>query len=240
MHYKTFFLLYLFLIKNAVGQTASSDSSFLSSAQNQAVQLYENALKEKTHLYNGHEYFQHDRRIQIHPYFATDSLRSGAVSYNGLQYQNELMLYDIVRDELAIHMPGNIFRIRPHSQQINFFSLGTHEFIRIVGDSAAGVRTGFYELIHKGRVQFLAKRIKTIHEDISGGVYKADYLAKDRYFILKDGIYHEVRKKRSVLALFPDQVAPLRKYLRTSKIKFNEQREQAIMALVEQYEKLTQ
>ncbi|MCK8493029.1 hypothetical protein [Spirosoma oryzicola] len=208
-------------------------------AQNQAVHAYENALIDRSHLYNGHEYIQHDYRVKVHPFFATDSLQSGSITYNGIAYHDVLMLYDVVRDELAIKMPETIFRIRPHSQQISTFSFGPYQFARIVGDSAAGVRTGFYQVLHGGRIQVLAKRIKTVHEDISGGFYKANYLVKDRYFIVKDGVYHEVKKKRSVLALFPGQTAPLKKYLRANQIKFNEQREQAITAIVQQYETLT-
>ncbi|GAB3895170.1 hypothetical protein [Spirosoma agri] len=241
MHHRilTLSCLSLFLIGKAVGQPVSADSSFLAAARNQAVTSYETALTEKTHLYTGHEFIPHDRRIKIHPYFATDSLQSGSITYNGLVYHDVMMLYDVVRDELAIQAPKNVFRIRPHTEQVRTFSLGNHQFARIVGDSAAGVRTGFYNILHKGRVQFLAKRIKAVHEDISGGVYKADYLVKDRYYILKDGLYHEVRTKRSVFRLFPDQSASLRKYLRSARLKFSEQREEAITALVKQYEKLT-
>ena len=217
----------------------SADSSFLVAAQRQAIGSYENALTEKTHLYTGHEFIPHDRRIKIHPYFATDSLQSGSISYNGLVYHDVMMLYDVVRDELAIRAPKNVFRIRPHSEQVRAFSLGNHQFARIAGDSAAGVRTGFYDILHDGRIKFLAKRVKTVHEDISGGFYKADYLVKDRYYILKDGIYHEVRNKRSVFNLFPDHSSSLRKYLRSTRLNFKDQREEAITSIVEQYEKLT-
>lgn len=239
MHYLALSVLSFFLITDTFGQTVRSDSSFLALAQNQTVRFYKSSLTENMLLYNGNEHIPHDRRIKIHPYFATDSLQLGSLSYSGIDHQNVMMQYDIVRDELAIRLSESVFRIRPHSERISSFSFHNYQFIRLVADSSAGVSTGFYQVLHNGPVKFLAKRKKTVQDDLSQRVYQGNYLIKDRYFIFKDGAYHEVKSKRSVFALFPDQSTALRKYLRSTKIKFNQQREEAITAIVQQYEKLT-
>lgn len=239
MPYLLFFILSTLTSATVFGQLASADSTFLAASQRQAIASYTNALREKPHLYNGNEYIPHDRRIKVHPFFVSDTLQAGTVTYNGLSYDRVLLLYDIVRDELAIQLPRSPYRIRPHSQQIASFSLGPYHFKRIAGDSLAGVRTGFYQLLYDGNIQFLARHTKTVQEDLSSGVYQGTYIPRDRYFIYKDGAYHEVKKKGSVLALFPDQKASLRKYIRANHLKFKAQREQTITAIVQQYEKLT-
>ncbi|WP_338875864.1 hypothetical protein WBJ53_09565 [Spirosoma sp. SC4-14] len=239
MPYLLFFTISILTGSTAFGQFAAADSTVLAAAQQQAIALYTNALREKPHLYNGHEYIPHDRRIKIHPYFNSDTLQSGSITYNGLSYDRVLMLYDIVRDELAIQLPRSPYRARPHSEQVTSFSLGPYQFKRITGDSLAGVRTGFYQILYDGKIQFLARHIKTVQEDLSSGVYRGTYIARDRYFIYKDGTYHEIRQKRSVFALFPDQKGPLRKYIRANHLKFKAQREKTITAIVKQYEKLT-
>lgn len=230
-----------FLNNGVFGQTTKSiDSSFVAAARNQATALYERTVKTQAHVYEGNQYINQDPRIKIHPYYVVDSLQTGSVVYKGVQYRNVDMIYDIVRDELVVQPPGGGYRLRLEADKITTFSLGPHRFARIVGDSVAGIRTGFYEIIYNGKAKALAKRIKTIHEDISGGSYKGDYLLKDRYIIQKDGAFHEVKSKRSVLNVFPDQAKELRKYARANHLKFNdEKREVSISRITQRYDELT-
>ena len=233
-------LLSALLSNCAFGQTAGSDSSFVQVAKSQAVSQYDKVLKQQAHVYEGNQYVGHDPRIKVHPYYVVDSLQTGTVTYNGFQYRAVKLLYDIVWDELVVQPPDGGYRLRLHTDKIAAFSLGPHQFARFVGDSVAGIRTGFYEIIYNGRVKALAKRLKTVQEDISGGIYKADYLLKDRFVIQKDGVFHEVKTKRSVLNLFPDQAKELRKYLRKNRLKFkDEQREQTIARIAQRYDELT-
>lgn len=231
------FLLYLAI--PAAGQPAEPDTSFRQVARNQAITTYERTLYEQAHIYEGNEYIAHDHRIKIHPFYRIDSLQTGTVLYNGVQYNGVQMLYDIVRDELAIQPPGGGYRLRVRNDYVAAFSLGAYQFSRIVGDSATGVPTGFYEVLYEGKAKALSHRVKTIHEDISSGSYRAEYVPKDRFYILKEGIYHEVKSKGSMLNLFPDQAKNLRKYIRANKLKFtDDQREAAVTQVTKRYEEL--
>ncbi len=230
----------LFLTAGAVGQVPKPDSSFVQSARYQAVAAYEKTTHVQAHVFEGNEYITHDHRIKIHPFYRVDSLMTGTVVLNNVLYHDVQLLYDIVRDELAIQPPEGGFRIRLRNDKISAFSLGAYRFVRLVGDSTAGAPTGFYEILHTGRLRALSRRIKTIREDISGGTYKADFLQKDRFFILKEGVYHSVKTKRSLLNLFPDQAKTLRKYIRANKLKFtDEQREEAVTKVTQRYEELS-
>lgn len=240
---KPFFVITLIILAISTcgfGQSTKPDSSFVAAARKQAVGLYERTVRLQAHVYEGNQYINHDPRIQVHPYYAVDSLQTGTVVYNGVQYRNVAMVYDIVRDELVVEPPEGGYRLRLETDKIAAFSLGPYQFTRIVGDSIAGIRTGFYEVIYPGKVKALAQRIKTIHEDISGGSYKAEYLKNDRFFIQKDGAFYEVKTKRAVLNLFSDKARELRKYMRTNGLKFKEeQREQTIAKLTQRYDELT-
>ena len=175
--------------------------------------------------------------LKFIPFYPTDSLQAGTITYNGIPYHDVAMLYDIVRDEVAVRPPEGGYRVQVRSSKVSDFSLGSQRFVRL--DSTSGLPAGFYQQLYKGGVVVLAHRQKIIHEDISGGTYKADYLPKDRFYIRKEGEYHEVKSKGSTLSLFPDQSKVLRKYLRANKLKFNDnQREQALVKLVQQYEAL--
>ncbi|GAB4035147.1 hypothetical protein GCM10028774_23670 [Spirosoma jeollabukense] len=233
-------LLVLSLGNYAVGQTARVDSSFVGMAKNQAIDLYERSLKLQSHVYEGNQYINHDPRIQVHPYYLTDTIQAGSVNYRGVLYRNVNMLYDINRDELAIQPPDGGYRLTLHTDKIAAFSLGKHQFTRLVEDSVAGIRTGFYEIIYNGTVKALAKRLKTVYEDISSGAYKADYLQKDSFVIQKDGAFFEVKTKKSVLDLFPDQAKVLKKFVRANRLKFkDDSREQTIIRITQRYDELT-
>ena len=241
MHFSTLAIVFVIPFSNwAFGQSAKVDSSFVYAARNQAVSFYDRTLRQQAHVYEGNEYIAHDPRINVHPYYVADSLQTGTVTYNGVDYRNVKMLYDINRDELVVQPPDGGYRLRVRTDKVAAFSLGPHRFARIVGDSVAGIRTGFYEIIYNGKTKALAKRLKTVQEDISNGTYKAEYLQKDRFVIQKAGAFQEVKTKRSLLNLFPDQTKPLRKYIRANKLKFrDEQREQAITRVTQRYDELT-
>ena len=240
MHSTATLLLFLLLAASAAGQAPKPDSSFIQTARYQAVATYENATRVQSHVFEGNEYIAHDHRIKIHPFYRVDSLQTGTVAFNGVTYHNVQMLYDIVRDELAVQPPEGGFRIRLRNDKITTFSMGPYRFIRLEGNSTVGAPTGFYEVLHNGRLRAVARRIKTIHEDISSGSYKADFLQEDHFFILKEGVYYPVKTKRSLLNLFPDQAKTLRKFIRANTLKFtDEQREEAITRVTQQYEELS-
>ena len=240
MPYTLIVIFLLYLTTTAAGQLTPPDTSFGLSARNQAITAYERTLYEQAHIYEGNEYIAHDHRIKIHPFYRIDSLQTGTVLYNGVQYNSVQMLYDIVRDELAIQPPGGGYRLRVRNDYVAAFSLGAYQFSRIVGDSATGLPTGYYEVLYNGITKALSHRVKTVHEDISSGSYRAEYVPKDRFYILKEGIYHKVKSKRSLLNLFPDQAKNLRKYIRANKLKFtDDQRELAVTQLTKRYEELT-
>ncbi|RIV18948.1 hypothetical protein DYU11_25955 [Fibrisoma montanum] len=237
------FLLFFLLavVCPALGQSASTDTSFVRLAVQQAVQVYERTFPDRPHLNNGTEYIRYDYRITGHPYFLTDSTQTGYIQYNGVRYRNVPMRHDIVRGEVLIDQVDSLFRIRLHSERIDSFSLGPHQFVRLVADSlsSSGIRTGFYQVLYDGSVRLLAKRVKTIREDISSGKYKANFEENTRFFAeKKDGTYHEIKTQQSLFGLFPEQEKTLRRYLRTNGIKFRKQRERAITGVVKHYDAL--
>lgn len=237
-----FLFLIFFLISNrcVFAQLVDIDLSFLTEARRQAVSRYEKVYGRQSHLYDGHEYINHDPRIKIHPFYPVDSMQVGYVFYDGVRYQPVPMLYDVVRDELVVRPVEAAYLIRLHSTKVDSFTLKERRFVRLAGDTLSNIKPGFYEVLYNGKVKALARRTKQIKEDVSQGIYQAEYLVKDRYYVLKDGIYHEIRTKQSLINLFADQKKALQKFLRTNNIKFKNQRSAAITGVVREYESLTQ
>lgn len=217
-----------------------AQSTFVQQAQDQAISTYEQRLKGQAHANEGHLYVGHDPRIKIHPYFRTDSLQRGTVQLNGVHYRHLQLLYDIVRDQVVIQPTGSGYRLQLPMEKLGDFSINNSQFTRVNGDSLAGVRTGFYEVLYNGRVKALVKRVKTVEEDLYDGSYKGTYLIKDKFIVQKQNAFFEVKTKRSLLKLFPDQARELRRFIRKNNLRFKpDEREQAIARTAQRYDELT-
>ena len=75
-----------------------------------------------------------------------------------------------------------------------------------------------------------------ILESIPNMTIERKTYSKNRYFIFKKDRYTEVYSKKSLLYFFNDKKSILKQSLKKQKIKFRKQREQAIIAMVEQYD----
>ena len=64
------------------------------------------------------------------------------------------------------------------------------------------------------------------------------YEEKNRYFVLRNGVFFPVRSKGSVLKLMDDRRQELRKHLKQQKIVFSDNRERALKSLAEHYDTL--
>ncbi|MEZ0607550.1 hypothetical protein ACAW74_03490 [Fibrella sp. WM1] len=232
--------LALLLLSPLLINGVRAQSTFVQQAQDQAIRTYEQRLQGQAHAQEGHLYVGHDPRIKIHPYFQTDSLQRGTVQLNGVRYRDLQLLYDVVRDQVVIQPTGSGYRLQVPMEKMASFSLGNSQFTWINGDSLAGVRTGFYEVIYNGRVKALAKRVKTIEEDLYDGSYKGKYLIKDKFIVQKQNAFFEIKTKRSFLKLFPDQARELRRFIRKNALRFSaDRREQAIAQATQRYDELT-
>ena len=233
-------LIALLLPCTVFGQRASVDSSFREQAIRYAHARYVRSTADQARLYNGAEYVGHLPTIKGYPYL--DSLwRTGAVTYDGITYQNIRLLYDLVDDVVVVPHIDSVYRMQLQNIKVSRFSIADHQFIRIVRDTAhnVGLRTGFYDQLYDGRSKVLAKRVKTIRTELVQNSIKEEYLSENSFYIGKNGLFYPVKTKRSVLNLFADQKKTLRKYLRENRIKFAKNREAAIVKLTQQYDAAT-
>jgi hypothetical protein len=66
--------------------------------------------------------------------------------------------------------------------------------------------------------------------------FKYIFGAKNQYFIYKEGVYHPVKSKSSVLKVFKDRKSVLKKQLAKNKIRFGKDRELALSKSAKFYE----
>lgn len=233
--------LCLLVSGTAAAQGATADTAFVQRSVQHAVDTYTKSLGAQTHLYNGTEYVNY-----VAPYFEGDqyfhlnAATAGSVFYDGTWYEKVPMLYDIVRDELIIPYNTTGMLMKLIREKVDTFQVHNHTYVRLQPDSAGAIalEPGFYDLLHSGDVQLLVKRRKTMQEKATPDGVEGEFRSSDKYYIRKDGTYHQVRTKGSVYKLLADKKKQLRAYASEQKLKFRKDRENAILALVNYYDNL--
>ncbi|GAB3167286.1 hypothetical protein [Telluribacter humicola] len=212
-----------------------------------ALALYDSATTESQHLYNGPQYYFYDSQSKEHPFYRSKEWATGSVFYDGQLFQQVPLLYDTVKDQVVIKYVEGLGNVSLQSDKVKYFStLGTspaesHRFIRVEAPKykGSGIRTGFYEVLYDGASQVLARRVKERLEEINSTKVTVTFPSKDFFYFHKNGTYHAVYSRRSVLSLMEDQKRPIKKYLRDKNLSFKGDREAAITALAAYYDQLT-
>ena len=91
--------------------------------------------------------------------------------------------------------------------KVDTFQLHGHTFVRLQADSANQemLQPGFYDLLHNGNTQLFVKRIKNMQDKATPAGMEGEFRVADKFYIQKDGEYHQVSSKRSVYKLFKDK-----------------------------------
>ncbi|KAA5542884.1 hypothetical protein [Adhaeribacter rhizoryzae] len=203
-----------------------------------ARSLYEEAIGDESHLYNGPQYINYDKYyLTGHQFFRTDDPSSSGILYDGVWYTQVPMLYDIVLDKIVLEHPTSEFMLSLVNEKVKYFNFLDHTFIRLEKDSLAALKTGFYDLLHDGQIQFLAKRTKNIQEQPTPYGMEGRFEQQTKYYIRKENTYYQVKDKRSVLNVLADKKKELQRHAREQKLQFRKDREKAILELTQFYDR---
>jgi hypothetical protein len=143
-----------------------------------------------------------------HQFFLSDEKFTGDILYNGIQYTNTDLQYDIVQDIVVTeHVSGRkIFLV---SERITEFTLGGHVFRRFPANKDDKVAPGFYDvLVESEVVKLLAKREKRIRGQTSNLYHKkekSEVEEKTKYFLVNDGIFFPVKSYKDIVELLFDK-----------------------------------
>jgi hypothetical protein len=225
------------------GQKISNDSTSVDISKQNAIALYTKSIRDQSLLFNGIEYKAIPEPYNGFPYFGTEYIEEGSIYYDGELYSNISIQYDLVHDLLIMEhydQKGYVSMIEPHQEKVSYFQLLNHTFIRISGDSSSEMRTGFYDLLYDGKVKVLARRKKNISQIASGGQLDVRFNERNVYYLMKDGKYHSIKNKGSVMKVLNDKRKSLNQYVskNKSKVDFSMDREGAMVALATQYDQI--
>jgi hypothetical protein len=221
-------------------QPATLDTTIGPSAYGLALKQYHDYLDPEPNLYRGGQYAEYGFLLKEgHPYFGEDRLRKGTVTYNGILYENVVLLYDEVQDLLVMPDPIKVFKIVLISNQVDRFTIEDHSFIRLMDSlNPSQPGNGYYEELYKGRITLLKKEKKTIQEDLSvpaEGVRRLIYTRISFYLKMGD-VYYSVNSKKALLRRLKDSSREAKRFIRQNHLSFSDDKGNSFAKVVAWYD----
>ncbi|HET9504533.1 MAG TPA: hypothetical protein VFO93_13410 [Hymenobacter sp.] len=237
--------LVLLLPRPAAAQaSARADSAAVATAVAVATHQYDKDVRPESLLFNGPEYVNRTTPGTIgHPFFEQAEPQLGAVTYQGAHFEGVPLSYDLVLDQVVMTYPNQAVTIVLVPEKLAAFSLGSHQFVRVVADSATrGVLpTGFYELLQPGPVRLLAHHRKRAQQTTVQQNLRVRLDQVDRLLIRTAGAASEVTNLKTLLALLPAHQAEVQRYAREQKLRFGaDQRAASALSALRYYYTLPQ
>ena len=209
-----------------------NDSSFVASAQKNAINLYSMATGLQSHIYNGNSYIEYRELNEEHPYFINEWV-DGSITYEEQFYDNIPLMYDISTDKIIIDNKYGVNKIQLISSKISSFTIQQHQFVKMKEE---GNPAGFYEVLYDGTTQAYVQWRKSLQESISTQTIARTFNDRSSYFIRKGGKMYLVKNKKSVINLLAEKKSEIKKFIRASSIRFKDNRANAIREVVKFYD----
>jgi hypothetical protein len=181
---------------------------------------------ETSPLYNGRIFYWYPAK-EGHAFFLTPEWQTGSVLYDDVWYHNIKLKYDIYKDEVIVLHPS-YKSIRLFSERVQEFNIGTNNFIRLKPGKNSSLREGFYHRLAEGKITVLALHEKRLKENISDNKLVQYFDPANFYYVLKDGVYHPLRKLKTLLEQANDQRQNIVRHLRKQGLKFRLAKEKTI------------
>ncbi|TGE06089.1 hypothetical protein [Hymenobacter fodinae] len=221
-------------------QTTTSESSPALTSVANYRQKYAEGIDINSRLYNGPEYIFYDKYYRNntgHQFFSKAEEQLGKIEYDGQQFTNIPILYDIHLGQVVLTHPSSTLKFRLVNEKVKSFSLLGHTFVRLTTPTVEKplITTGFYDLLFNQGLQVYAKWDKEMKTKAEQGVVHAIFTEHVNYFAYKDTAYYRISSINDLANLFPDKKSDIQKFARSNKLKFNKANRAATLVQLAQY-----
>lgn len=236
-----FIALSLFAHHRAAAQVVgAADSAVVAASAKLLRQAYTTGLQTESVLYDGPEYVDYTTPgTRGHQFFMGPESQTGTVNYRGGYFNGVPLRYDLLRDQPVLLFPGQAVAVALVPGKLPAFSMGSHRFVRIEGDTLAtnALPAGYYELLVEGPVQLLARYTKHVRQNLIGGALTLEYQQTTLLFARTATAVSDITSLKKLIALLPEPQRPeLQRYARQQHLEFGiEQRAEAAERLLRYY-----
>ena len=236
----TYAFFALFLLAATKLQAQSRPDSTLTESERSAVNLYNKSMGDRLGIYRGPAIEPYTLGNKGTPNFneATDYYADGTVNYDNRIYYHVPLIYNTERDMLESRIDNNPYTLLS-DRVIDFDLLGEH-FVRVNPKPNDKLMVaGFYQVIYSGKIQVLAKHVKTIQVQTTGAMAVNTFNEQTTYFLKKGSVYYNVNSKSKLLAALGDKKKELQQYIKDNKLSYGDNEAHSLNVLAVYYDRLT-
>ncbi|MEO6648401.1 MAG: hypothetical protein ABIN89_18570 [Chitinophagaceae bacterium] len=237
-----FVLTSCYFSSKAIGQITEKDSIIFQASIKNALTVYHNFMPNPSGLYNGSQYISYAHLIKDnHPYFQSDSMNKGTITYDSVLFENVLLLYDIVKEQVVINDPYKIYKICLINEKVNEFSVLGRTFIRLIRDSLNRniLSTGFYDRLYQGSITLYEKEIKKLQEVIVSQELQRIIYPINNFYLEIGGKFYSINRKKTLLNLLQkNRRKEIQQFIRKNKLNYRRDKENTLLKVVKYYDEL--
>ncbi len=173
-----------------------------------------------------------------HPFFLNSYFTSANIVYEGLEYTNIPLLYDLVQDQVVI---GDVNRpnlmVVLDKAKISQFQVQGHLFVYVQPSESTNTlfKAGHLESLNNGEVKVLVQRTKTPSGRESETNVIITFKEKNTYFLLKDNTYYPIRSKKDAFKVLADRKRELQQFVKQENGSFSKNPEKWLVNVSEFY-----
>jgi hypothetical protein len=190
-------------------------------------------------LYNGKIWRDLYASVKEDQFLFTNEFLPGRVTMNGKTYNTPKLRYDILNDEImTVTDKGHILQL--NKEMVENFTLTyrfrIYNFTKTLPDSLSKV-SGYFNVLYKGRSSLYMRFYKEISKRGPGKNYE-DFVQAEKVYIIKDGIFHQVRNKRDLKRIVSDKKDEIKAYLKENRIMISGKSPDTYVPVLEYYDTL--
>lgn len=224
----------------ARSQTANSDTSYFREAKEQIIRLYMDSLHQNLRIYDGFEFTGAYRRSAGHPFFNFEQPRQGTILYDGTNYPGVMLAYDLTKDEVMVVNPVSNRNISLVTSRVERFELDEHVFIRLRSNEAMTgfPGDGFYEVLYNNDTTTVLAKLKKTMRAPARAEELSKFTQSDVYYVRRGDTFDIIGSKRALLKMTGDYKGEVAKFMQREKLNFKKAPGQAIVKVMEFYDRL--
>jgi hypothetical protein len=215
----------------------SVDSVLYSEPAATMRQVYFAGIGDDAQIYHGSEFIRNGQKSTGFPFYESDTLLTGYVSYQGTVYPARSLYYDLVFDQVITNNFAHNAFIILSIGKVDSFKIGSHVFIPLKSTKFNHLpKDGYYDRLVSGVPELFALREKKFLSGV--GSEEPKYVQYNSYYVRMKNAFYEVDGKNSLLDLFGDRRDDLKKYIRANKLNFKKRLEPSLVQITAYYSQL--
>ncbi|MBP4139108.1 hypothetical protein [Flavobacterium geliluteum] len=141
-------------------------------------------------------------------YYFSDDFKTGSLTYNGQNYFDLYLKYDIYADELVVrpYNESNTTKINIVKENVSSFKIGNEKFVNLKEVNLQLFKGGYYEEIATGNTTILyIKHYKEKKKILKENVTLLQFVPQYEFVLLKDNKFISINDKKEIVQLYPNQ-----------------------------------